>query len=90
MSLYEGLRRRRGHGEQICGRGGGRREWDELREEHGDTHTTRCREPGGMCCVMQGAQPRALGQSRGVGYGRGAQEAGSEGGDTCLPVADSC
>ena len=42
-----------------------------------------------ICCVAQGAQPRALYQPRGVdgvGDGRWVQE----GGDICIPVADLC
>ena len=39
--------------------------------------------------MTQGAQPSALGQPRGVEWGA-AREAGSEGGDMCLPAADSC
>ena len=42
----------------------------------------------GSCCMMQGSQPSALPQSRGVGWARGGREA-QEGGDTCILMADS-
>ena len=43
----------------------------------------------GICCVTQGTQPRAMWQPRGVGWGGGGREA-LEGGDICVPMADSC
>ena len=40
----------------------------------------------GSCCLTEGAQPGALWQARGVGWGgREVQE----GGNVCMPVADS-
>ena len=42
----------------------------------------------GICCVTQGAQPRALDNLEGwdmVGDGRGVQD----GGDMCIPMANS-
>ena len=39
-----------------------------------------------MCYVTQGAQPSALWQRRGMGDGIGAPE----GGNICIPIADSC
>ena len=38
---------------------------------------------------MQGAQPGALWQSRGVGWGGGGSEV-QNGADICIPMADSC
>ena len=39
----------------------------------------------GSCCLTEGAQPGALWQARGVGWGgREVQE----GGNICMPVAD--
>ena len=43
----------------------------------------------GICCVTQGAQTGALWQPRGVRWGRGGREV-LEGGDICIPMADSC
>ena len=40
---------------------------------------------GGICCRTQGTQTQALGQPGGVGGGREAHE----GGDMCIPVAES-
>ena len=45
-------------------------------------------EPVGIRRVMQGAQPRALGQPRGLGGVGGGREV-QEGGDTCIPMAES-
>ena len=42
----------------------------------------------GSCHIMQGSQPSALRQSRGVGWVRGGREA-QEGGDMCILMADS-
>ena len=39
--------------------------------------------------MAQETQTGALYQPRGVGWG-GRQEGGSNGGDICMPVADSC
>ena len=40
----------------------------------------------GFCCMTQGTQTGALYQSRGLGDGMELQK----GGDTCIPMADSC
>ena len=41
------------------------------------------------CSMAQETQTGALYQPRGVGWG-GRWERGSKGGDTCIPMADSC
>ena len=43
----------------------------------------------GICCVSQETHTGALYQPRGVVWG-GRWEGGSEGGDMCMPTADSC
>ena len=43
----------------------------------------------GILCVTQGTQTSALGQPRGVGWGRSWREV-QEGGNICIPMADSC
>ena len=44
----------------------------------------------GSCCIAQEAQSSALWQIRGVSDGvRGRREV-QEGGDICIPMADSC
>ena len=42
-----------------------------------------------MCCVAQETQTGALCQPGGVGWG-GRRERTQEGGDICVPMADSC
>ena len=42
-----------------------------------------------ICCMAQETQTGPLYQPRGVGWG-GRWEGGSKGGDTCVPMADSC
>ena len=48
----------------------------------------------GICSVTKGAQPSALGQPREVGGGwwdgAGDRSWVQEGGDICIPTADSC
>ena len=46
----------------------------------------------GSCCITQGAQPRALRQPRGVGWGggRGGREGVQEEEDIYTLVADPC
>ena len=44
----------------------------------------------GICCVTQGTQLSALWQPRFVGDGEGGGREVQEGGDICIPVADSC
>ena len=40
-NLFAGQQRKHRHGEQTCGHsGGGRRGWDEWREQHGNIYTT--------------------------------------------------
>ena len=46
MNLPAGQQWRRRHREQTCGHSGGRRGWDKLREERGNTHITVCRTDG--------------------------------------------
>ena len=43
----------------------------------------------GSCCVTQGAQPHALGQPSGVGWG-GGYEGGPRGGGHKYILIDSC
>ena len=43
----------------------------------------------GICCIAQETQTGALHQPRGVGWeGNGRED--QEGGDICIPMADSC
>ena len=42
----------------------------------------------GICCTAQEIQTRALYQPRRVGWGDGREV--QKGGDTCIPMADSC
>ena len=46
----------------------------------------------GSCCITQGAQPSALRQPKGVGWGggRGGREGVQEEEDICTLVADPC
>ena len=43
----------------------------------------------GICCMAQETQTGALYQARGVG-GEGDGREVQEGGDICIPMADSC
>ena len=43
LSPCAGQQQRRRHREQTCGHSGGRRGWDELREQHGNIHITICK-----------------------------------------------
>ena len=43
MIVPAGQQRRCRHREQTCGHSGGRRGWDDLREQHGNTYTTICK-----------------------------------------------
>ena len=43
MNLFAGQQRRRRYREQTCGHSGGRREWDRLREQHGNILITICK-----------------------------------------------
>ena len=43
----------------------------------------------GICCMSQATQTRALYQPRGLG-GEGDRREVQEGGDICIPMADSC
>ena len=43
MKQFAGQQWRCRHREQTCGRSGGGRGWDELREEHGNICTTLCK-----------------------------------------------
>ena len=52
-------------------------------------HQLLDRQPMGICCMMQGTQTGALCQPRGVG-GKGDGSEVQEGGDICIPMADSC
>ena len=47
------------------------------------------KEPMGIRCMMQGTHTGALCQPRGEGEEGDGREV-QEGGDTCIPVADSC
>ena len=42
MKLFAGWQWRCGYGKQTFGRGEGRREWDNLGRERGDTHAAMC------------------------------------------------
>ena len=88
LSLSAGRQWRRRRGEQTPGRGGGGSGRGEWRGSRGNIHHhVWNREPVGICCVTQGAQPSPLCQPRGVGAG-GKEAQG--GGDICISVADSC
>ena len=43
MSLFAGQQWRCGRREQTCAHCGGRRAWEELREDHGNTHIATCK-----------------------------------------------
>ena len=43
VNLFAGQQWSCRHREQTCGHGEGRREWDELREYHGNIHITICK-----------------------------------------------
>ena len=60
---------------------------DERRGQHGNIHTPTCKTAMRIHCMIQGAQTGALWQPGGVGWGR---KEGQEGGDICIPMADSC
>ena len=47
------------------------------------------KEPAGVCCMAQETQTGALRQPRGVVWEGDGKEA-EEGGDVCIPMADSC
>ena len=55
-----------------------------------ETYITVCKidSQQGICHVAQETQTGALGQPEGVGWG-GRWEVVQEGGDICIPVADS-
>ena len=62
MNLFMGQQWICRHREQTCGRGGGRRGWEESREWPGNMYITICKldSQWEIRCMMQGAQTRAL------------------------------
>ena len=55
-----------------------------------ETYTTICKiEPMGICCMARETQTGARYQPRG-GDGEGDGREVQEGGDICIPMADSC
>ena len=72
----------------FCGR---MRGWDDLREKHLNMYITVC-ERDDKCkfnAQSRALKSRTLGELRELGWGRRC-DGGSEWGDTCVPVADSC
>ena len=76
--------------EQTCGHSGGRRGWDEWREQYGDIYITVCERDGQWeFAVRQGEfNPVLCDPLEGWDGVRGG--AVQKGGDMCVPVADSC
>jgi len=76
--------KRGGHGE----RGG---EGEMYGKSNLETYITICKIDGqlGICCVAQETQTGALYQPRRVGWEGHGREF-QEGGDICIPMADSC
>lgn len=71
--------------QRTCGHSAGGSGCDEVGESHGNMCPATCEADGrGVCCVMQGPQ---TGNSV-AAWGGGGQA--QEGGDTRIPVADSC
>ena len=80
--------RRHGHKEQTFGLSGRRRGWDDLREQHWNIHIAVSKtEPVGL--DVRHREPKASAVTSWKGGWGGGGEAGSGGGDTCMPVADS-
>ena len=56
VNLSAGQQWKRRHREQTCGHSGGRRGWDEWREQHGNIDTT-------VCKTVHGKLPCSTGNS---------------------------
>ena len=52
MNVFAGQQWRRRQTEQTHGHSRGRRGWDELREEHGNTHITTCKRHSQWECAV--------------------------------------
>ena len=88
MTLSAGQQWRCRHREQTCGRGGGVERVYQWGEQHGNVYTTTCEIESQWECA-QGAQIGACDKLEGwAGVGGGRD--GQEGGDVCVPMADSC
>ena len=61
MNIFAGQQWSCRHREQTCGQSEGRREWDELREYHGNIYYhMQVRQQVRTYCVKQGAQPSVV------------------------------
>ena len=76
--------KRGGHAER-------RREGEMYGKSNLETYITICKIDSqlGICCVAQETQTGALYQPRGVAWEGDGKEF-QEGGDICIPMADSC
>ena len=79
MKLFAGQQKRHRHKEQTCGHSGGRRGWDELREEHWNIYIIICKtdsqwEFAVLCTEIKSDLCDNLEGWDGVGDGREVQE----------------
>ena len=90
ISLLVREQRRHRHKEQSFGHSAGRRVWDERREYHWNLYITIYKIDGQWEFAVWHREHKAgvLWQPRGMGWG-GRWEGFQEGGDICIPRADS-
>ena len=70
---------------------GGRRGWDKLRQLHGNIHITLCKTDSQWGFAARHRELNAVLCDNLAGWDgvRGGKEV-QEGGDICMPMADSC
>ena len=79
------------HREQTWGHSGGRRGWDELREQYGSIYITiRKTDSKWEFAVWHRQGSSVLCDHLEPWVGVGGEKGVQEGGDLCIPVADSC